>query len=71
MCKMHVNWPGKRKQLIRDWRNSLRTPREVPRRLSWMIFSKRLNGGWRNVKHVPPWLGNMLRMLASLPKVQM
>ena len=30
MCKMHVNWPGKRKQLMRDWRNSPRPPPAGP-----------------------------------------
>ena len=56
---------------MRDWRNSPRPPCQVPRRLGWMIFNRRLNGGWRNVKQVPQWLGNMLKMLASLPKERM
>ena len=46
-------------------------PRQVPRRLGWMIFNKQLNGGWRNVRQVPQWLGNMLKMLASLPRERM
>ena len=32
-------------EMMRDWRNSPRPPSQVPRRLGWMIFNKRLNVG--------------------------